>query len=186
VKPMPRVTAMPPTDAPPPVRPEPRPIKPPVTACNAEGTPLFEIRKRSEVEQPTSTTAIYSTGAWTFQPIDKDGHLGALMTGCFDKPTLQSIRNAVNDAPWDVTYSRFVCRAYSASFTQYYVHGKLEYTARLCNGQRLDDESAAAIKVIEADLANVLPKQDPVVVRDHRAAPMPASPVVVRDHRAAL
>ena len=100
--------------------------------------------------------------------------------------TLQSIRLAVIDAPWDVTFSKFVCRAYSASFTQYYVHGKLEYTARLCNGQRLDDASAAALKLIEADLANALPKQDPVVVRDHRAPAVPVSPVVVRDHRAVL
>jgi hypothetical protein len=142
-----------------PPTPPPPPVKPPVAACKAEGTPLFEIAKRSEAHEPTSTTAIYSTGAWTFQPIDKDGHTGALVGGCFDKPTLARIRTAVNESPWDVTFSRIVCRAYSASYTDYAVHGKHEYTARLCNGQALDNESAGALRLIETELANVLPRQ---------------------------
>jgi hypothetical protein len=139
--------------------PPPPPPKPPVTACRAEGTPLFQIAKRTEAHDPTSTTTIYSTGAWTFQPIDGDGHAGALVTGCFDKSTLRTIRTAVNDSPWDVTYSRIVCRAYSSSFIEYSVHGKHEYTARLCGEQRIDDASTAAIKLIDSELANVLPRQ---------------------------
>jgi hypothetical protein len=142
-----------------PATPPPPPVKPPVAACRAEGTPLFEIAKRSEAQQPTSTTTIYSTGAWTFLPIDKAGHTGALTKGCFDKRTLAEIRTAVNKAPWDVTFSRIVCRAYSANFTEYSVHGQLEYTARLCGEQRIDDASASAIKLIETELANVLPRQ---------------------------
>jgi hypothetical protein len=142
-----------------PATPPPAPVKPPVAACKAEGTPLFEIAKRSEAQQPTSTTAIYNTGAWTFQPIDKDGHAGALVTGCFDKPTLARIRSAVNESPWDVTFDRIVCRAYSASYTEYSVHGKHEYTARLCGGQRLDNESAGALRLIETELATVVPRQ---------------------------
>jgi hypothetical protein len=146
--------------APPPVDPLP-PVKPPVAACRVEGTPLFEIRKRSDVQEATSTIAIYSSGAWTFQPIDADGRLGALTTGCFDKHTLKDLRSAVNDSPWDVTFSRIVCRAYSPSFIEYYVHGKHEYTARLCGEQRIDDTSAAAIKRIDAELAKVLPAAAP-------------------------
>ena len=180
--------APPPPPAPkpthPPIPPVVMPPAPPVTACRATGTPLFEIHKRADVAMPTSTIAIYSTGAWTFSPIDKDGHAGALTTRCFDKPTLATIRHAVNDVPWDVTLSRIVCRAYSATFTEYYVHGSLEYTARLCGPQRLDDESQASLKIIEAELAKVLPKDEPVVIRDHRE-PGPVMPTV-RDHRAAL
>jgi len=157
-KPMPPVP-MPPVPAPmPPVpTPLPKPM-PPVSACRASGTPMIEIRKRAEIAMPTSTTAIYSNGAWTFQPIDKDGRPGALTIGCFDKHTSQSLRDAVNQSPWDTTLNRIVCRAYSASFTEYYVHGQLEYTARLCGPQRLDDKSLGAIKIIEGELAMVLPK----------------------------
>ncbi|HEY5945232.1 MAG TPA: hypothetical protein VIV40_07070 [Kofleriaceae bacterium] len=147
-----------PPPAAPPTPPAPPPVKPPV-ACRAEGTPLFEIAKRSDAAQPTSTTKIFSTGAWTFEPVDKDGRAGVLTTGCFDRRTLAEIRSAVNDAPWQVTFNRIVCRAYSASFTDYYVHGQKEFTARLCGEQRIDDASASAIKLIETELANVLPRQ---------------------------
>lgn len=146
--------------APPPPAPPVTP-KPPNTACRAEGTPLFEIRKRSDVQEPTSSTAIYASGAWTFQPIDKAGRAGALTTGCFARRTLAAIRDAVHDAPWDVTFSRIVCKAYSPSFTEYYVRGRYEYTARLCGEQRIDDASAAAIKSIEAEVAAVLAPSDP-------------------------
>ncbi|NVB79135.1 MAG: hypothetical protein HOV81_12110 [Kofleriaceae bacterium] len=139
--------------------PPPPAPKPPVDSCRATGTPIFEIRKRSEAKEPTSTVAIYSTGAWTFQPIDASGRAGALTTGCFDKPTLRSIRSAVTDSPWTVTRNEIVCMAYSASFTEYYVNGKYEYTARMCGEQRLDATSAAAITKIDAALAKVLPKQ---------------------------
>jgi hypothetical protein len=149
VKPRPPVMTLPPV--------QPPTVNPPVATCSASGTPLFEIKRRSDVEEPTSITSIYSNGAWTFQPIDKDGRLGALRTGCFDKRAVMTIRSSVNNAPWDVTFSRIVCRAYSPSFTEYYVHGKHEYTARLCGEQRIDDASAASIKLIETELASVLP-----------------------------
>ncbi|HEX5061445.1 MAG TPA: hypothetical protein VFV99_18890 [Kofleriaceae bacterium] len=145
---------------PPPPPPPPPPVqRPPVSACRATGVPLFEIDKRSDAAVPTSTTKIYNTGAWTYLPVDKDGHAGAQQTGCFAKPTLQAIRHAITDAPWTITYSRIVCRAYSANYTVYSVGDKVEYTARLCGAQRLDDESTAAIKLIETELAAVLPRQ---------------------------
>jgi hypothetical protein len=139
--------------------PPPPPPEPPADACRATGTPIFEIRKRSEAKEPTSTVAIYATGAWTFQPIDASGRAGALTTGCFDKRALREIRSAAHDSPWTVTHNEVVCMAYSASFTEYYVDGKYEYTARMCGEQHLDATSAAAIKRIEAELAKVLPKR---------------------------
>lgn len=121
-------------------------------------TPLFEIRHRSDAAEPTSTIAIYANGAWTYQPIDKDGRLGALSTGYFDKRTSKALHHAVLDAPWDTTFSRIVCKAYSPSYTEYYVHGQREYTARLCGAERLDEKSAGAIKLVESELDNVIPK----------------------------
>lgn len=146
-------------ERPPPTPPPPPPAKPPVNKCRATGTPLFEIHKRSEMAEPTSTTAIYASGAWTFQPIDKDGRAGARVTGCFDKRTTKSLRQVIARSPWDTTLSRIVCKAYSPSFTEYYVKGQREYTARLCGAERLDEKSLGAIEIIEAVLAPLLPRQ---------------------------
>jgi hypothetical protein len=151
--PAPAPTPLPPLPAPSP----PTPL-PPVLACRASGAPLFEIRHRSDMAEPTSTTSIYSNGAWTFQPYDKDGHAAAVTSGCLDKKTTMSLRDVINQSPWDTTFLRIVCKAYSPSFTEYYVHGQLEYTARLCGAQRLDEKSLGAIKIIENELATVLPK----------------------------
>jgi hypothetical protein len=164
VKPMPPVVVVP--SPPPPVKPMPPvlavppPVNPlpPVATCRANGTPLFEIRDKSEAAEPTSSVAIYSNGAWTHQAIDKDGHLGALTTGCLEKQTLMSMRDVINKSPWDMTVARITCRAYSASYTEYYVHGQREYTARLCGAERLDEKSLGAIKIIEGELTKILPR----------------------------
>jgi hypothetical protein len=145
-----------------PVTAPPPPAPPPVAsvpACPAEGTPLFEIHHRSEIKEPTSTVSLYSSGAWTYQPIDKDGHAGTLTTGCFDKSTTKSLRQVIDQSPWDVSFLRIVCKAYSARSTDYYVHGKLEYTARLCGAQRLDEKSRGALEIVEKQLATVLPAE---------------------------
>lgn len=160
VKPLPPkpVTPPPVKPMPPIVQPVP-PIKPlpPVATCAPAGTPLFEIRHRSEMAEPTWTTSIYSNGAWTYQPVDKDGHLAASASGCLDKRTLISLRDVINQSPWDMTKAQMTCRAYSPSYTEYYVRGQREYTARLCGAERLDDKSLGAIKIIEDELAKVLP-----------------------------
>jgi hypothetical protein len=109
--------------------------------------------------EPTSTTSIYSNGAWTYHVDEKAGQVGMTLSGCLDKQALMSMRSVINQSPWDTTFSRIVCKAYSPSYTEYYVHGQLEYTARLCGAQRLDDKSLGAIKIIETELATLLPKQ---------------------------
>lgn len=144
--------APPVTTPPPPVSP-----MPPVARCAATGTPMFEMRHRSDAREATSTIALHASGAWTFQPIDADGRLGALSTGCLDKSTMQSLRSVIEQSPWDTTTSQITCRAYSPRFTEYFVHGRHEYTARLCGAQRLDDKSLGAIEIIKGELAKVTP-----------------------------
>ncbi len=109
----------------------------------AAAKPLFEIHKKTARSE--ATTTIYANGAWTFQPDSQ----GALTRGHFDRKTMASITQLIDGSPWDTTYLRYACRAYSTTSTEYYVHGKLEYTARLCGTQRLDAQSLAAIKIIE-------------------------------------
>jgi hypothetical protein len=112
----------------------------------AAATPLFEIHKKTQRSE--STTTIYANGAWTFQP-DRNG---VLTRGQFDKATTASITQLVDDSPWNTSYLRYVCRAYSTTSTEYYVHGQLEYTARLCGPERLDTKSRAALEKIESYL----------------------------------
>lgn len=119
----------------------------------ANTKPLFEIHKKTPTTE--STIAIYSSGAWTFQPDSS----GAIMKGQLDKRTTASINQLVTESPWDTSFLRYVCRAYSPNSTEYYVNGNLEYTAKLCGPQRLDAKSLGALKIIEADLAKVLPTQ---------------------------
>jgi hypothetical protein len=112
----------------------------------AAATPLFEIHKKTERSE--STTTIYANGAWTFQPDSR----GVLTKGQFDKATTASIKELVSESPWDTSFLRYACRAYSPDSTEYYVNGQLEYTARLCGTQRLDAKSLDAIKKIESYL----------------------------------
>lgn len=118
---------------------------PPVDTCVAQGTPLFEIRRLSDLEQPSHVTAIYSNGAWT-----ENGK-----SGCLSKHRIGSLRSVIHQSPWDTTTKQFTCRAYSPSYTQYYVNGKLEYTARMCGAESLDAKSLGAIKIIEDELKNL-------------------------------
>lgn len=138
----------------------PPPVKPPPgkpQACRATGTPMFEINQKAEMPMPTSSIAIYSTGAWTYTATDKDGHLATSAAGCFDASTLRSLRQVIQISPWDTTVSGFTCKAYSPTFTDYVVNGQREYTARLCGAEKLDEKSLGAIEIIEAELAKVLP-----------------------------
>jgi len=138
----------------------PSPPAPPV-ACSTTGTPMFEIHRRHDGTAAMSTIAIYSSGAWTVTPIDEKGRSGASTTGCFDRPTTASLRDAITHSPWDATLNPVMCKAYSASYTEYHVQGKLEYTARLCGPQRIDDKSRSAIESIEAALVNATPNVMP-------------------------
>jgi hypothetical protein len=141
-----------------PMPPTPMPPMPGAQAaktCHAAGLPLFQIRQRSEVKgQPTSTTSIYSNGAWTFRPVDKDGKAGALTTGCLAKDDLKTVRASIRSAPWTITHQRIACLAYSPTYTEYVVRGRLKFHAQMCNGDVLDETSRASIAAIEA----VLPK----------------------------
>src|SRR5262245_49551012 len=102
---------------------------PPHTACTTRGVPLLEIRERSELDKPTITTKIFTSGAWT---VESAGDLGR---GCFDRDELRAIRRAVQHAPWQTTSSPIACFARDPNFTDYLVHGKLRFTERMCSGK---------------------------------------------------
>lgn len=119
---------------------------------------MFEIQRRHDDDAATSSIAIYASGGWQVTELDKTGRVAASTTRCFDRRTTATLRAAITQSPWETTILRIVCRAYSPSYTQYYVHGTLEYTARMCGAQRLDAESNRAIASIEATIASATPK----------------------------
>lgn len=125
--------------------------------CAPHGTPLLEIRERAEIAMPTATTKIYASGAWTYQPVDKDGRKGAASRGCFSKKELRQIRKAVQRAPWQITKSPIRCFAYDPSFTQYLVRGRLRFTERMCSGTTADLETMEALSFVKQKLAAELP-----------------------------
>jgi len=124
---------------------------PPPKGCVARGTPMFEIdhKVEKEAKMPTSTFKIYDSGAWTFASTDADGKAAEPKRGCFAGDDLTAIKKDL-EVEWKVTTAKFHCMAYSAAFTDYSVHGKLVYTARVCSGKSLDDASQKALNDLEA------------------------------------
>jgi hypothetical protein len=120
--------------------------------CRASGTPLFEIRHRSEVKAPTSTISVYSTGAWVFRPVDENGRPGRVARGCLDRSDLRAIRSAIRIADWDVTRMQIRCFAYAPSYTEYVVRGKVVFHDQLCSGYVLDENSRASLDTIRSAL----------------------------------
>jgi hypothetical protein len=119
-----------------------------ISMCTTTGTPLLEMRERSEIARPEITTKIFESGAWT---VESDGRVE---TGCFDRKELRSIRRAIQHAPFKITSSPIACFAYDPNFTEYLVHGKLRFTERLCSGKRADNKTQEALALVKQDLAD--------------------------------
>ena len=149
---------------------------PPHNTCTTQGVPLFEIRERTDesanprLARPEVTTRIFDSGAWA---VDTDGHVE---TGCFDRKELREIRRAVQRAPWTITSSPIACFAYDPNFTEYFVHGKLRFTERMCSGKTADFETREAIDLVKKELAEEHPTHVPPPPPPVHPAPPPVHP----------
>lgn len=121
----------------------------PALACKATGQPIVEVRRNSEIKEATSWSAIYATGAWTYQPIAADGTMGLRETGCLTSAQLDAVNAALADAPWSITRSQMACFAYSPRYTDYIVRRKLRFTSQMCSGESVDATTQAAIALVE-------------------------------------
>jgi hypothetical protein len=121
----------------------------PTLACKATGQPIIEIRHNSEIKAPTSRSAIYATGAWSYQTFAADGTAGPRETGCLTAAQLDSVDAALHDAPWSITRTEMQCLAYSPSYTDYIVRRKLRFTAQMCSGASVDTVTQSAISLVE-------------------------------------
>jgi hypothetical protein len=122
------------------------------SSCKAEGEVLFEMAKKANApaKVETTTTRVYSTGAWTTEGREADGSPGPTRSGCFDKTVLARLVDDVK-APWTVTIPRVRCMARSQTYVEYSVRGKLVFQQQVC-GKALDQESSTKLADIEAIL----------------------------------
>jgi len=123
------------------------------TASAEHAKPVMEIRYGSEVAAPTQTVEIWSAGAYTIKSYDAAGALTNTLRAGFTNPEMGEVRDALRTASWKVTYSKIACFAYSPSFTEYYVKGKLVYRAQMCSGATADDVTLQSIATIEKLIA---------------------------------
>jgi hypothetical protein len=127
-----------------------KPSSSPALACKATGQPIVEIRHNSEIAAPTSRSAIYATGAWTYQTFAADGTAGPRESGCLTAAQLESVDVALHDAPWSITRTQIQCFAYSPSYTDYIVRRKLRFTSQMCSGESVDTVTQSAISLVES------------------------------------
>jgi hypothetical protein len=118
------------------------------SAFAGHGRPMIEIRYRSEIAAPTKTVALYASGLYQMRSYDEQGALTAASRGVLDKSSLRDVRGALQVAPWEITYSRIMCFAYSPSYTEYYVRGKLMWREQMCSGQNADDVTRQSLATI--------------------------------------
>lgn len=126
---------------------------PPAPTCEATGTPKLVIAHKADAgtKFPTSTFSIFDTGAWTFTASN-----AVAQNGCFSGADLDAVKKDIA-VPWKTTTAKVHCMAYSSTFTEVTVDGKLVYTQRMCNGVSLDAASQAAF----TDLESRAPKTQP-------------------------
>lgn len=131
--------------------------RPPAKGCVAKGTPVFQIDHKADpgAKLATSSFRLYESGAWTYEPKDADGKPEEAKRGCLAADEKTAVK-ADLDVPWKVTTAQFHCMAHSATFTEYSVHGKLVYTARLCSGQTLDEASEKARTDLDERMTKVI------------------------------
>jgi hypothetical protein len=150
----------PPGPAPAPAAPRPAPPAP--AACRPTGAVLFEIDHRVDpgAKLATSTTKVFSNGAWTHDETDADGKALAQTKGCYPKPDVQKLQATLAGAEWKVTTARIHCMAVSPSFVVYLVNGKPVFTRKLCSGQDLDEKSRTKLQAAIEQVEGTVPAQN--------------------------
>jgi hypothetical protein len=129
---------------------------PPAKGCVAHGTPAFEVDHGpiGTAKQASWAFKIYESGAWTYEPKDADGKAGELERGCFAGEDLAAIKADVK-VPWKAESAGIHCMAMATTSDKVHVNGKLVFTEKMCNDQKLDDASAKALADLNARMKAV-------------------------------
>lgn len=128
-------------------------------ACSSAGKPVVEVKLVKLGSEPAGhVTKIFHGDGWRAQEIDKAGKITDDKQGCADGTDVRDLEAKLAKAMWRVTTARFHCMAMATTATEYRVKGKLVWTERMCSGQTLDKDSAAAIAAVDALLAKLTPR----------------------------
>jgi hypothetical protein len=101
-----------------------------------------------------SQFSLLDSGAWTFEKFDANGKLSRKAEGCLETTKVDALRALYTKATWKTT-PVIHCMAMSNSFTDYTFHGGVVWNARMCDADKLDDDSAKAITAITTLIADV-------------------------------
>jgi len=127
-------------------------------ACSSAGAPVVEIKLVQLGSEPAGhVTKIFKGDGWRVQDIDKAGKVSDDKQGCADSADVKDLRAKLDKAKWKITTARNHCMAMATTSTEYRVKGKLVWTERMCSGQTLDTDSAAAIDAVKAIVAKLTP-----------------------------
>jgi hypothetical protein len=120
--------------------------------CKPGGTPLFTIDHQGVATQPTSTTTVLTSGAWTITGKDAGGKPTAAKAGCLGQREAGALEKLIASVPWTVTTKRINCKVAATTWMVDSIKGKEVFTERVCGRDVLDDKSAAALTEIHAML----------------------------------
>jgi len=130
---------------------------PATAACDLHGPTLVEVDRAKDGTHEHQITKILEAGGWTASDRKPDE-----LSGCVPDADLERLRGELAKATWNVTKARFHCDAMSPVHTDYTVKGKLVWTAKLCSGESLDKDSAAAIADLDQLVKKLAPQRTPL------------------------
>jgi hypothetical protein len=123
----------------------------PAKTCDAKGAVLVEVdRIKAGNPGDKQVTTIFESGGWSAADAKPP-------TGCVPDADFKQLRDDLAKATWKVTKAKIHCMAVSAVHTEYKYKGNVVWSARLCSGEELDKDSAAAID----ELDKLVDKLDP-------------------------
>jgi hypothetical protein len=126
--------------------------------CRVDGAMVVEVKLVQLGSEPAGhVTKIFSGEGWRAQEIDKAGKVTDQKQGCLDNTEVHDLQAKLDKAKWKITTARNHCMAMATTSTEYTVKGKVVWTERMCSGQTLDKDSAAAIDAVKAALAKLKP-----------------------------
>jgi hypothetical protein len=126
--------------------------------CRSEGPTAVEVKIVQLGSEPAGhVTKLFEGNGWTIADIDKSGKADKEEHGCLGPSDLRELQAKLDKAKWKITTARNHCMVMATTSTEYTVRGKVVWTERMCSGQTLDKDSAAAIDAVKAAVAKLKP-----------------------------
>jgi len=126
--------------------------------CRSEGPTVVEVKVvKLDAGASGHETKLFEANGWLAHDTDKDGKASNETKGCIAPSELHELQAKLAKAKWKVTTARVHCMAMATSYTEYIVKGKVVWTAKMCSGQTLDKDSAAAIAAVDDAIAKMKP-----------------------------